>query len=169
MSFQITQQQARMAEQSQADLGAAMAAMRVDEGADYRLLVEGEEVRAHSQVLAARCRPTIPTILTRSPFFRTGINFPTEGAAKEMAIEGRSPAAVREAVNYMYGIPIREGVYDNAGNITEGFTDFEGLLDIAEFFMMDDFKEEVDRFVTRNVRLTQGNYVATSQLANTYG
>ena len=50
MSFQITQQQARMAEQSQADLGAtmadlgaAMAAMRVDEGADYRLLVEGEE------------------------------------------------------------------------------------------------------------------------------
>ena len=86
-----------------------------------------------------------------------------------MAIEGRSPAAVREAVNYMYGIPIREGVNDNAGNITEGFTDFEGLLDIAEFFMMDDFKEEVDRFVTRNVRLTQGNYVATSQLANTYG
>ena len=85
-----------------------------------------------------------------------------------MTIVGRSPAAVREAVNYMYGIPIREGVY-RKGNFKEGFTHFEGLLDVAEFFMMDDFKEEVDRFVTRNVRLTQGNYVATSQLANTYG
>ena len=68
----------------------------------------------------------------------------------------------------MYGIPIREGVYDDAGNLTEGFTDFEGLLDIAEFFMMDDFKEEVDRFVTRNVKLTEGNFVATSRLANTF-
>jgi len=147
-----------MAEQSLVDLGAAMAALRVDEqGADFRLLVEGEEVRVHSQVLAAR-----------SPFFRTGINFPTEGAAKEMTIEGRSAAAVREAVNFMYGIPIREGVFDDAGNLTEGFSDYEGLLDIAEFFMMDDFKDEVDRFVTKNVKLTEENFVATSKLADTF-
>jgi len=135
-----------------------MAALRGDEqGADFRLLVEGEEVCVHSQLLAAR-----------SPFFRTGINFPTEGAAKEMTIEGRSAAAVREAVNFMYGIPIREGVFDDAGNLTEGFSDYEGLLDIAEFFMMDDFKDEVDRFVTKNVKLTEENFVATSKVADTF-
>ena len=54
-----------MAEQSLVDLGAAMAALRVAaEGADYRLLVEGEEVLVHSQVLAARCYrlPQVPLL-----------------------------------------------------------------------------------------------------------
>jgi len=154
----------------------AMAAMRKDEvGADCRLLVEGEEVRVHSQVLA-----------TRSPFFRAKFDFPTAvvqeeeqvakkgrqqvltentctvGATKEITIEGRSAAAVREAVNFMYGIPINKDIYDEAS------TDYEGLLDIAEFFMMDDFKAEVDKFVTRNIKLTEENFLATSKLADTY-
>ena len=86
----------------------------------------------------------------------------TESATKEMTIEGRSAAAVREAVNFMYGIPI------NKDNYVDASTDYEGLLDIAEFFMMDDFKEEVDKFVTRNIKLTEENFLATSKLADTY-
>ena len=46
----------------------AMAAMRKDEvGADCRLLVEVEEVRVHSQVLATRCFPTLPMATTQVP------------------------------------------------------------------------------------------------------
>ena len=74
-----------------------------------------------------------------------------------MCIRDRSAAAVRQAVNFMYGIPINEAS-----------TDYEGLLDIAEYFMMDDFKEEVDKFITRNVKLTEENFLATSKLADTY-
>ena len=171
-----------MAEQS---LVTAMAALRRDEvGADCRLLVEGEEIRAHSLVLAARCRPPHPIESPRSSFFRARSDFLaaalpegraggrresrrrrqvltentcSEGAAREVTIEGRSATAVRQAVNFMYGIPINEAS-----------TDYEGLLDIAEYFMMDDFKEEVDKFIARNVKLTEENFLATSKLADTY-
>ena len=65
---------------------------------------------------------------------------------------------VKQAINFMYGI-----------NLEEGITDYQGLFDIAEFLLMDDFKKEVDRYTMRRVRVTQGNLVEMCQLAEDWG
>ena len=64
---------------------------------------------------------------------------------------------VRQALNFMYGINIREGV-----------TDYRGPLDIAESLMMDDFKVEVDKYIVENTKVSSDNLALLCGLANMY-
>ena len=66
---------------------------------------------------------------------------------QEMVIKDKSVEAVKEAINFMYGIDIREGIKDYAA-----------LLDIADYFLMADFKNEVDKYIAKNIKITKENY-----------
>ena len=61
---------------------------------------------------------------------------------------------VKQAINYMYGIDIEEGI-----------TDYCGLFDIAEFLMMEDFKKEMDRCTRENAKIDRGSLRKMCQLA----
>ena len=73
---------------------------------------------------------------------------------KEVVIRGRSVEAVSQSIDFMYGI-----------NLGSEVTDVEGLLDIAEFFQMADFKKEVEEGITVN----NENYEEMNRLADMYG
>ena len=90
----------------------------------------------------------------RSPLFETAANSDVKENKKEMVIKEKSVEAVKEEINFIYGINIREGV-----------TDFAALLDIAEYFLMADFKIEVDKYVVKNLKITEGNYEEVKGLA----
>lgn len=71
-----------------------------------------------------------------------------------MVIRGRSAEAVKEAINFMYGI-----------NLSSEVTDMEGLLDIAESFQMSDFKTEVEE----SIKVTSENFKEMTKIADIYG
>ena len=77
------------------------------------------------------------TSCARSPLFETKL----QENKQEMVIKDKSVEAVKEAINFMYGIDIREGIKDYAA-----------LLDIADYFLMADFKNEVTSTLRRTSR-----------------
>ena len=121
-------------------LQAAMAALRREpKSADYRVVVGEEVIMAHQFLLVARL-----------PFFEAAANWPEVEGRKDMVIRGRSAEAVKEAINFMYGINL---------------TDVEGLLDIAEFFQMSDFKTKVEE----SIKVTSENFKEMTKIADIYG
>merc|ERR1712226_1157477 len=74
-----------------------------------------------------------------------------------MEIKDCTPEVLSEAVNFMYG----EG-------ITKNFTEYEGLLEIAERFLMDDFKLAASLHIAKEIQLNKKNYVQVSQMAEKY-
>ena len=98
--------------------------------------------------------------LPRSPYFKTAISTPVEGKKKDEVIFDTTQTTaevVRQAINFMYGSDIKEGI-----------TDHSGLLDIAELLVMEDFKEAVDKYLVKNNKVSSNNLVELCKLANKY-
>jgi len=96
----------------------------------------------------------------RSPYFKTAIRTPVEGKNKEEVVFDTTQTTVevvRQAINFMYGINIKEGIIDHSR-----------LLDIAEFLGMKDFKEEVDKYIVKNTKVSNDNLGELCELANKY-
>merc|ERR1712105_47571 len=74
-----------------------------------------------------------------------------------MEIKDCLPEVLSEAVQFMYG-----------EDITNNCTEYEGLLEIAERFLMDDFKHEASLHIARKIQLNEENYLAISQMAEKY-
>merc|ERR1712226_1819176 len=50
----------------------------------------------------------------------------------------------------------------------KNFTEYEGLLEIAERFLMDDFKLAASLHIAKEIQLNKKNYVQVSQMAEKY-
>jgi len=106
--------------------------------------VGGETIRVHRFIVSVR-----------SPYFKAALSTAV-GEQNGGAVEFKTKPVelVKQAINYMYGIDIEEGI-----------TDYWGLFDIAEFLMMEDFKKEVDWYTMFNAKIDKNNLVEMCQLA----
>jgi len=128
-------------------LQAAMASLnREDESTDLSVVVGDVTLKAHGIILAAR-----------SPFFKTAINTAVGERKGEVMLEGRSEEVVRVAIDFMYGVDIKDT-----------FTDYTGLFDIAQFLLMSDLKEEAEKLIVKKTKITGENILRLSRLAETY-
>ena len=66
------------------------------------------------------------------------------------------PATLATTIDFLYGV-----------DVPEGFQDLQGLLRLADMFIMEALKEEVVRRLTRG--LTKENILETSALAEAHG
>jgi len=120
-----------------AALQAAMAAVLGEEERTDYTLVCGEKVfRVHSFVL-----------ISRSKFFRALLtNGMRESGERSTTVLVQSPEAVRAVVRYMYGI-----------NIPEDSAVIAEVLELADFYMMEDLKESVEAIACKTIN--QENYL----------
>lgn len=113
-----------------------------EEGADYSLLCGTEEFRVHSLVLT-----------TRSPFFKALLtNGMKETGSKSTTVTAWSPEALRLMIAFMYGgdVPASSGLTAE-------------LLELADFYMMEDLKE-IATSLAKN-ELNQTNYRRICEVA----
>ena len=90
------------------------------------------------------------TLLIRSKYFRALLtNGMRESSERSTTVRGQSPDAVRAVVGYMYGIDISM----NSPVIAE-------VLELADFYMMEDLKESVEA-----IAINQGNYLKLCETA----
>jgi len=103
---------------------------------DFTLTCRGTTLKAHAHVLAMG-----------SEFFQGSLEFPGDLDFKDC-----EPATLATTIDFLYGV-----------DVPEGFQDLQGLLRLADKFIMEALKKELVRRLSRD--LTEENILETSALA----
>jgi len=117
---------------------AALQGAREDTG-DFTMTCRGATLKAHALVLSMG-----------SEFFKGSMGLPGDLDFKEC-----EPATLATTIDFLYGV-----------DVPEGFQDLQGLLRLADMFIMEALKEEVVRRLARG--LTEENFLETSALAEAH-
>jgi len=119
--------------------------LRRNTDADFTLICQGTEVKAHSFVLA-----------TWSDYFELAQSGNwVENTSKKIEFKDCTADVLHAAVNFIYGI-----------SIPDNFKEGPGLLCLADLLMMEGLKQEAAKLLAKN--LTTENYLEASQAAELY-
>jgi len=114
-----------------------------EEAGDYSLTCHGVTVKAHSFILAN----------STDYFERAMATAVGEGGRLGMEVGECEPATLDTVVAFMYGV-----------EVPEGFPDLQGLLGLADRFLLEEVKEEAGRRIA--LQMNAQNFMTICELAD---